>query len=193
VVTGPKQANAGPTNDAWPAVAHGSWRTPSCTNTFRSDWKNVGRRTDRRPQSAGLRPRQPSRCLSRQTIYNWIDDRARGLALLVAAGGRPPERRGRIERLCPHRRTAGGHQAPRRTATGRETPWWAKPAAARWSHWSSEEWIRPDRAGGQHERPTPRGRCSCRLKDHCPPRCRRSVTFDNGKEFAEHRQPCSKR
>jgi IS30 family transposase len=40
--------------------------------------------------------RQPSRHLSRQTIYNWIGDRAPAWRCWLRRGGRPPERRGKL-------------------------------------------------------------------------------------------------
>ena len=69
-------------------------------------------------------PRAPSRWLSRQTIYDWINDRRPAWQTLLRRGGRPPERRGKLSDV-----------------------------------------------GRMHD---------------LPPCLRRSRTFDNGKEFAEH-------
>ena len=41
-------------------------------------------------------PRRRKRCLSRQTIYNWIHTRAPQWHSLLRRGGRPPEKRGKL-------------------------------------------------------------------------------------------------
>src|SRR5271156_967973 len=40
--------------------------------------------------------RQPRRRLSRQTIYNWIEDRMPAWRAWLRRGGRPPEKRGKL-------------------------------------------------------------------------------------------------
>lgn len=45
-------------------------------------------------------PRAPARWLSRQTIYDWIDDWAPQWRSLLRRGGRPPEKRGKLTDWC---------------------------------------------------------------------------------------------
>jgi transposase, IS30 family len=51
-------------------------------------------------------PRAPALWLSRQTIYDWINNQAPHWQKLLRRGGRPPEKTRETDRLCPHRRTA---------------------------------------------------------------------------------------
>jgi IS30 family transposase len=133
-------------------------------------------------------PRQPSCWLSRQTIYNWISDRATQWQAWLRRGGRPPERRGKLTdcvridgrpNVINRRRRFGDWEGDTIVGKGR------KSALVTLVERKSG-YTRVGRADDLTARTTRRvvGR---RMKD-LPASLRRSVTFDNGKEFAEHRR-----
>ena len=130
--------------------------------------------------------RQPSRCLSRQTIYNWIDDRAPAWRSWLRRGGRPPEKRGKLPDcvridgrpdVINRRRRYGDWEGDTMVGKGRRsalaTMVERKSGYARIGRSDS---MRAD---------TVRQVITRRMRDLPSTLCR-SVTFDNGKEFAEH-------
>jgi transposase, IS30 family len=132
--------------------------------------------------------RQPSRRLSRQTIYNWIEDRAPVWRQWLRRGGRPPEKRGKLPdcvridgrpEVINRRRRYGDWEGDTIVGKGRRSALATlverKSGYARIGRADS---LRAD---------TVRQVLAKRMKD-LPPDLRRSVTFDNGKEFAEHGQ-----
>jgi transposase, IS30 family len=132
--------------------------------------------------------RQPLQCLSRQTIYNWIEDRAPAWRLWLRRGGRPPEKRGKLSDcvridgrpdVINQRRRYGDWEGDTMVGKGRRS------ALATLVERKSG-YTRIGRADNM-KADTVRRVLTRRMKD-LPPALRRSVTFDNGKEFAEHRQ-----
>jgi IS30 family transposase len=131
-------------------------------------------------------PRMRSRWLSRQTIYNWINDRAAKWEPLLRRRGRPPERRGklidcvRIDRrpdVINGRHRYGDWEGDTMVGKGRRSA--LVTLVERKSGYT-----RIGRADDM-KAPTTRRVINRRMK-HLPISLRRSVTFDNGKEFAEH-------
>ena len=131
-------------------------------------------------------PRQPSRWLSDQTIYNWIRDRAPDWQGWLRRGGRPPERRGKLvdcvridgrPETINRRRRYGDWEGDTIVGKGRRSS--LVTLVERKSGY-----LRAGRADDMTAAAT-----TCvmkrRMKD-LPSGLRRSVTFDNGKEFAEH-------
>jgi IS30 family transposase len=118
-------------------------------------------------------PRAPARWLSRQTIYDWIDDQAPEWQTLLRRGGRPPERRGKLTDCV---RIDGRPEI----INGR----W------RYGDWEGDTIVGRGRRSalvtGMKSAMTIRA-AKRRMKD-LPPSLRRSLTFDNGKEFAEHQK-----
>jgi transposase, IS30 family len=132
--------------------------------------------------------RQPSRCLSRQTIYNWIEDRAPAWRPWLRRGGRPPEKRGKLSDcvridgrpdVINRRRRYGDWEGDTMVGKGRRSA--LATLVERKSGYARIGRADNMRAG------TVRQVLTKRMRD-LPPALRRSVTFDNGKEFAEHRQ-----
>ena len=132
--------------------------------------------------------RQPWRRLSRQTIYNWIEDRMPAWRVWLRRGGRPPERRGKladcvridgrpdvINRRCRY----GDWEAD--TMVGK-----ARRNALVTLVERKSGYARIGRADNL-KADTTRKVITKRLND-LPWTLRRSVTFDNGKEFAEHQR-----
>lgn len=133
-------------------------------------------------------PRQPARWLSRQTIYNWIHGHATEWRSLLRRGGRPPERRGKLTDCV---RIAGRPDTINRRR--------------RYGDWEGDTMVGPGRRNAlvtlverksgytllgradDMTAHTTRRVIQRRMKG-LPAALRRSVTFDNGKEFAEHRQ-----
>lgn len=132
--------------------------------------------------------RQPRRWLSRQTIYSWIDRRAPQWRLFLRRGGRPPEKRGKL---------VGGVRIQGRPAVINRR--------CRYGDWEGDTLVgkgrrsalltmverksgftRLGKVRGMKSAPTIRV-ARRRMKD-LPKSLRRSVTFDNGKEFSEHQQ-----
>lgn len=132
--------------------------------------------------------RRRSRCLSRQTIYNWIDDRAPQWRLWLRRGGRPPERRGKLNDCV---RISGRPDVINRRC--RYGDWEGDTMVGKGRRSSlvtlverKSGYARIGRADNMKAKTTRRV-TERRMKD-LPAPLRRSVTFDNGKEFAEHRR-----
>ena len=132
--------------------------------------------------------RQRSWCLSRQTIYHWIDDRAPDWRLWLRRGGRPPEKRGKLSdcvridgrpEVINRRRRYGDWEGDTMVGKGRRNA--LVTLVERKSGYARIG--RTDNMKAE----TTRRVAERRMKD-LPASLRRSVTFDNGKEFAEHSQ-----
>jgi len=132
--------------------------------------------------------RQPGRRLSRQTIYNWIDGKAPHWRPALRRGGRPPERRGKLT----DRARIGGRPD---VINGRR----------RYGDWEGDTIVGKGRRGGlltlverksgylriglaDDLRATTATRVARRRMKDLPASLRRSLTLDNGKEFADHRR-----
>jgi IS30 family transposase len=131
-------------------------------------------------------PRAPQRWLSRQTVYDWIDDRRPEWQGLLRRQGRPPEKRGklvdcvRIARrpdVINRRRRYGDWEGD--TIVGKR-----RRSALLTMVERKSGYARIGRVDGMNSDLTMRA-AKRRLKD-LPPSLRRSMTFDNGKEFAKH-------
>lgn len=133
-------------------------------------------------------PRTQARWLSRQTIYDWIKGHAPDWHLLLRRGGRRPEKRGKLTDcvridgrldVINRRRRYGDWEGDTIVGKGRRSALVTfverKSGYARIGRVDS---MRSDMTMRVAKR---------RMKD-LPPLLRRSVTFDNGKEFAEHQQ-----
>lgn len=131
-------------------------------------------------------PRQPRRWVSRQTIYNWINRRAAHWKTYLRRGGRPVERRGKLRDIV---RIDGRPEVINRRC--------------RYGDWEGDTIIghgrrsalvtlverksgyaRIGRADDLTAATT--ARVTRRRMHDLPAAWRRSLTFDNGKEFAEH-------
>jgi IS30 family transposase len=130
--------------------------------------------------------RLPSQWLSRQTIYNWIDDRSPAWRAWLRRGGRPPEKRGKLPdcvridgrpEVINRRRRYGDWEGDTMVGKGRHS------ALATLVERKSG-YARIGRADNLRADTVQRV-LTKRMRD-LPPALRRSVTFDNGKEFAEH-------
>jgi len=133
-------------------------------------------------------PRSPARWLSRQTIYDWIDDQAPQWQILLRRGGRLPEKRGKLTdcvridgrpNVINRRRRYGDWEGD--TMVGKRRHSALVTLVERKSGYT-----RIGRVDSMKSDATMRA-AHGRLKD-LPPALRRSMTFDNGKEFAEHQQ-----
>lgn len=133
-------------------------------------------------------PRSPARWLSRQTIYDWIDDQAPKWQILLRRGGRLPEKRGKLTdcvridgrpNVINRRRRYGDWEGD--TMVGKRRHSALVTLVERKSGYT-----RIGRVDSMKSDATMRA-AHRRLKD-LPPALRRSMTFDNGKEFAEHQQ-----
>ena len=133
-------------------------------------------------------PRTPARWLSRQTIYDWINEHAPDWHSLLRRGGRPPEKRGKLTDcvridgrpdVINRRRRYGDWEGDTIVGKGRRSALVTlverKTGYARIGRVDS---MKSDMTMRVAKR---------RMKD-LPPSLRRSVTFDNGKEFAEHQK-----
>ena len=133
-------------------------------------------------------PRTPARWLSRQTIYDWINQHAPDWHSLLRRGGRPPEKRGKLTDcvridgrpdVINRRRRYGDWEGDTIVGKGRRSALVTlverKTGYARIGRVDS---MKSDMTMRVAKR---------RMKD-LPPSLRRSVTFDNGKEFAEHQK-----
>lgn len=131
-------------------------------------------------------PCTPARWLSRQTIYDWINQQAPDWHSLLRRGGRPPEKRGKLTDcvridgrpdVINRRRRYGDWEGDTIVGKGRRSALVTlverKTGYARIGRVDS---MKSDMTMQAAKR---------RMKD-LPPSLRRSVTFDNGKEFAEH-------
>jgi IS30 family transposase len=133
-------------------------------------------------------PRAPRRWLSRPTIYTWIHMRKPGWQKLLRRGGRPPEKRGKLTdvvrisgrpEVINRRRRYGDWEGDTLVGKGRRNA--LVTLVERKSGYA-----RIGRADSMKSDVTVRV-VKGRMKD-LPPALRRSMTFDNGKEFAEHHQ-----
>ena len=131
-------------------------------------------------------PRQRRRWLSRQTIYNWINHHATQWQSLLRRGGRPPEKRGKLTDcvtiegrpdIINRRRRYGDWEGDTIVGKGR-------CSALVTLVERKSGYARIGRVDDMKAATTTRV-AQRRMKD-LPVRLRRSVTFDNGKEFAEH-------
>ncbi len=132
--------------------------------------------------------RRRSRWLSRQTIYNWIEDLAPQWRKWLRRGGRPVETRGKLSgcvhldgrpKLINRRRRYGDWEGDTVVGKGRRNA--LVTLVERKSGYARIGRVENMKAE------TTRHTVKRRLTD-LPLPLRRSVTFDNGKEFAEHKQ-----
>jgi IS30 family transposase len=133
-------------------------------------------------------PRTPARWLSRQTIYDWINYHAPDWQTLLRRGGRPPEKRGKLTDcvridgrpdVINRRRRYGDWEGDTIVGKGRRSA--LVTLVER-----KTGYARIGRVDSMTSDMTMRV-AKRRMKD-LPPSLRRSVTFDNGKEFAEHQK-----
>lgn len=132
--------------------------------------------------------RRRSRWLSRQTIYNWISERTPEWRALLRRGGRPPEKRGKLRdvvridgrpEVINRRRRYGDWEGDTIVGKGRRSA--LVTLVERKSGYA-----RIGRVDGMKSELTMR--VAKRRLQNLPPSLRRSMTFDNGKEFAEHQR-----
>ncbi|MCH8841065.1 MAG: IS30 family transposase [Planctomycetes bacterium] len=131
-------------------------------------------------------PRSRKRWLSRQTIYDWIHHQAPEWRPLLRRGGKPPEKRGKLtdcvridgrSEVINRRRRYGDWEGDTMVGKGRRSA--LLTLVERKSGYACigrVDSMKSDMTMCVAKR---------RMKD-LPPALRRSVTFDNGKEFAEH-------
>jgi IS30 family transposase len=133
-------------------------------------------------------PRVPTRWLSRQTIYTWIHMRRPRWQKLLRRGGRPPEKRGKLTdvvridgrpEVINRRRRYGDWEGDTLVGKGRRSALVSLVER-------KSGYVRIGRVDSMKSDVTMRV-VKSRMKD-LPPTLRRSMTFDNGKEFAEHHQ-----
>jgi IS30 family transposase len=133
-------------------------------------------------------PRQMSRWLSDQTIYNWIDTHAPDWQAWLRRGGRPPERRGKLTdcvridgrpEVINRRRRYGDWEGDTMVGNGRRSA--LLTVVERKSGYTVIGRVDSMRSDDTR-------RVAERVMQELPPRLRRSITFDNGKEFAEHKK-----
>jgi IS30 family transposase len=133
-------------------------------------------------------PRTPARWLSRQTIYDWINCRAPDWHSLLRRGGRPAEKRGKLTDcvridgrpdVINRRRRYGDWEGDTIVGKGRRSA--LVTLVER-----KTGYARIGRVDSMKSNMTMQV-VKRRMKD-LPPSLRRSVTFDNGKEFAEHQK-----
>lgn len=131
-------------------------------------------------------PRKTSFCISRQTIYNWIRNRATEWTAWLRRGGKPPEKRGKLTdcvridgrpNVINRRRRYGDWEGD--TMIGQ-----ARRSALATMVERKSGYARIARMDDLKAK-TATHAIKRRMKD-LPPSLRRSVTFDNGKEFADH-------
>jgi IS30 family transposase len=132
--------------------------------------------------------RRPRRWLSYQTIYNWIDRRATKWRARLRRRGRPPETRGKLRecvtiqgrpRVINRRRRYGDWEGD--TIIGKRRRSALLTLVERKSGYTRLAKLNSLRS------PTTMSIAQRRLRT-LPECLRRSVTFDNGKEFSDHRQ-----
>ena len=133
-------------------------------------------------------PRQPRRWLSRQTIYNWIHGRAPEWKTHLRRQGRPVERRGKLRDVVRidgrpdainRRRRYGDWEGDTLVGKGRRS---ALVSLVERKSGYTRIGRADDLTAATTSRVTRR-----RMRD-LPASWRRSITFDNGKEFMNHRQ-----
>lgn len=132
--------------------------------------------------------RRPECQLSRQTIYNWINNRARQWLALLRRGGRPAEKRGRLTDcvridgrpdVINRRDRFGDWEGDTIVGKGRRSA--LVTLVERKSGYARIGRVDDLKAATT-------ARASQRRMKDLPASLRRSVTFDNGKEFADHRR-----
>jgi transposase, IS30 family len=131
--------------------------------------------------------RTPARWLSDQAIYNWIHQQQPEWKRLLRRGGRPAEKRGKLTdcvRIDGRPEVINGRY--------RFGDWEGDTMVGRGRHSAlvtlverKSGYTRIGRVDSMKSNMTMRA-AKRRLRD-LPPCLRRSMTFDNGKEFAEHR------
>jgi IS30 family transposase len=131
-------------------------------------------------------PRHRRRRLSRQTIYNWIHRRAPQWLLMLRRGGRPVEKRGKLTDCV---RIDGRPDVINRRC--RYGDWEGDTIVGKGRHSALVTLV--ERKSGYTRigrvddlKAATTARVSQRRMKDLPVCLRRSVTFDNGKEFAEH-------
>jgi transposase, IS30 family len=133
-------------------------------------------------------PRQPAYWLSRQAIYDWINDKMPEWQALLRRGGRPPEKRGKLADcvridgrpdVINRRRRYGDWEGDTLVGQGRHSA--LVTLVERKSGYT-----RIGRVDSMKSDMTMRA--AKRRMEDLPPALRRSMTFDNGKEFAEHQK-----
>ena len=136
--------------------------------------------------------RQPRRFLSGQTIYNWIDQREPLWEQLLRRGGRPPEKRGKLADcvrikgrpdVINHRRRYGDWEGDTVVGKGRRSA--LLTLVERKSGYTRLAKL-------DSLKSTETRRMAHRRLKTLPESLRRSATFDNGKEFAEHHKLAQK-
>jgi len=131
-------------------------------------------------------PRQKRFWVSRQTIYNWIHPRESEWIGYLRRGGRPPETRGKLTDCV---RIDGRPNVINKRC--RYGDWEGDTIVGKGRHSALVTMV--ERKSGltrigraaDLKAPTTTQVVQRRMKD-LPTSLRRSVTFDNGKEFAEH-------
>lgn len=131
-------------------------------------------------------PRAPRRWLSRQTVYDWIDDRQPEWQSLLRRQGRPPETRGKLVDCV---RIAGRPDVINRRR--RYSDWEGDTIVGKCRRSAlvtmverKSGYARIGRVDGMNS--DLMMRVAKRRLNDLPPPLRRSMTFDNGKEFAKH-------
>jgi IS30 family transposase len=133
-------------------------------------------------------PRTPGRWLSRQTIYDWINDWRPEWQTLLRRGGRPPEKRGQLAdcvridgrpEVINRRRRYGDWEGDTVVGQGRRSALLTLVER-------KSGYARIGRVNSMKSDMTIR--VAKRRMNDLPPCLRRSMTFDNGKEFAEHQK-----
>lgn len=133
-------------------------------------------------------PRSRWRWLSRQTIYHWINDYAPEWQTWLRRGGRPPEKRGKLTDcvridgrpdVINRRRRYGDWEGDTMVGNGRRSA--LLTLVERKSGYT--------RIGRVDSMKSEQTMCVARRRmEDLPHRLKRSMTFDNGKEFAEHQR-----
>jgi IS30 family transposase len=133
-------------------------------------------------------PRAPTLWLSRQAIYDWINEHRPEWQMLLRRGGRPPEKRGKLtdcvridgrSDVINQRRRYGDWEGDTIVGKGRHSA--LVTLVERKSGYA-----RIGRVDSMKSDMTIR--MAKRRMEDLPPGLRRSMTFDNGKEFAEHQK-----
>jgi IS30 family transposase len=131
-------------------------------------------------------PRQPDRHVSRQTIYDWIHQRVPEWHVHLRRGGRPPETRGKLSDcvridgrpdVINRRRRYGDWEGDTLVGKGRRSALVSLVER-------KSGYVRIGRVDDMTAASTARV-VRRRMRD-VSATLRHSVTFDNGKEFAEH-------
>jgi IS30 family transposase len=131
-------------------------------------------------------PRQRRRWLSRQTIYDWIHRRAPHWTAKLRRGGKLPEKRGRLTdcvridgrpEVINRRRRYGDWEGDTMVGKGRRS---ALVTLVERKSGYTRLGRADDLTAASTRRVTTR-----RLRE-LPAALRRNITFDNGKEFAQH-------